>query len=343
MSDAATAQVIDLIFGRWRSQILYSGTALGVFDHLSDQHATDAKTVATNITADPDLLYRLLRALAAIGLLIEDEQRAFRLSEAGSLLRADHPQSLRAMALLEEGPEHYAIWKHLVSMIRDGRQNGFLREFGAMAFDYAHSSPSYGAVFNQAMSSYSTVQTQATVSALAHQDWSTIETFCDVAGGHGHLICGLLAAYPHLKGIVLDLPEVVGETDRLWAPKLGLTECCRYIGGDMFNDVPAADAYSLKLILHDWNDDECVRILSNLRRAVTGVGRVFIIEHVVPGPDEPHFAKLFDIHMMCWGTGRERTLEEYAHLLATSGWRYEAIHRPSGALVAVIVGKSENA
>ena len=335
---ASADHVIGLIFGRWRSQILYAGTALGVFDHLTLDHDTAAPALAPRIGADPALLYRLLRGLATIGVLAENDAKAFRLNEAGALLRADHPQSLRAMALLEEGPEHYAIWKHLVAMVRDGRQNGFLREYGTMGFDHARTHPAYGAVFNQAMSSYSAVQTENVLAALADVDLSHVRTLCDVAGGHGHLACGLLNAYPHLSAIVLDLPEVVADDGRLWAPKLGLTDRCRYSGGDMFRAVPPADAYMLKMILHDWNDEECIRILANLRRSVIGGGQVFIAEHVVPGPAEPHFAKLFDIHMMCWGTGRERTSSEHAELFTASGWRHIGTYHPPEGTVSVVAG-----
>ena len=108
MSDAP-ALVFDLIFGRWRSQTLYAGAALGVFDQLSDQPTT-AATVAEIVHADPAMLYRLMRALGSIGLLIENDEKAFLLTEAGALLREDHPHSLRATALLEEGPEHYVLW-----------------------------------------------------------------------------------------------------------------------------------------------------------------------------------------------------------------------------------------
>jgi hypothetical protein len=334
----APEQVIDLIFGRWRSQILYAGVALGVFDHLAEDRATGAATLAPQIRADPALLYRLLRALATISLLAEDDRGKFRLTEAGALLREDHPHSLRAMALLEEGPEHYAIWKHLVAMVRDGRPNGFVREFSAMCFDYARTNPSYGAVFNQAMSSYSTITTQWALAALTAEDLSQIRILCDVGGGHGHLACGFLGGYPHLQVTVLDLPEVVGETDQLWAPKLGLSDRCRYVGGDMFREVPPADAYVLKSVLHDWNDSECVRILANMRRAVARAGRVFAADFVVPGPKEPHFSKLFDIHMICWGTGRERTPAEYTELMAAAGWRYDATHRVPDAFLSVVAG-----
>jgi hypothetical protein len=106
----------------------------------------------------------------------------------------------------------------------------------------------------------------------------------------------------------------------------------------MFEQIPAADAYSMKMILHDWNDAECVRILPKARRAASPGARVFVIEHVVPGPDTPHFSKLFDIHMMCWGTGRERTADEYAALLEQSGWRSTGTRYPPSRMMGVIEG-----
>jgi hypothetical protein len=220
--------------------------------------------------------------------------------------------------------------------LRDGRQDGFVREFGVPVFDYVRTNPRYGAVFNQAMTSYSVVETQWALAALANEDFSQIQTVCDVGGGHGHLACGLLGAYPHLQASVLDLPEVVGETAELWAPKLGLSERCCYLAGDMFREVPPADGYILKSVLHNWSDDESVRILANLRRAVVGAGRVFAADFFVPGPEESHFSKLFDIHMMLVVTGRERTAIEFAELLAAAGWRYDAWHRVPDAFHSVI-------
>ncbi len=335
---SAPELVIDLIFGRWRSQILYAGAALGVFDHLDQDETVGAAALAPQVGADPALLYRLMRALASIGLLAEDDRRGFRLTEAGTLLRDDHPHSLKAMALLEEGPEHYAVWKHLVPILRDGGRDGFVREFRMPLFEYARKNASYGAIFNRAMTSYSAVQAQWALAALATEDFTSIRTFCDVAGGHGYLACAFLEAYPDLSGIVFDLPEVIADTEFLWAPKLNIADRCRYLGGDMFQEVPAADAYLLKNILHDWNDEECVRILTSVRRASAEGARLFAIEHVIPGPEQPHFAKLFDIHMMCGLTGRERTAAEHAELLATGGWRYEGLRQARGALQSVIVG-----
>jgi hypothetical protein len=331
-------QVVDLIYGHWRCQILYAGAALRVFDHLDTGEAKNAETLAAELRVHSGLLYRLLRALASLGLLAEGGLRSFSISKAGELLRSDHPQSLRDRVLLADGPEHYAVWKHLPDIIRDGRQDGFVREFGVTAFEYARTNSSYRRIFDQGMTSYSAVHSGLVLEVLRDYDFSSIRTLCDVAGGHGYLICAVLKAHPHLSGIVLDLPEVVSDPSQLWATKLELGDRCAYVGGDMFKEVPTADAYMLKLILHDWDDQECVQILSNIRQAASSNGRVFIIEHIVPGPDTAHFAKLFDIHMMCWGTGRERTDDEYARLLEAAGWKCVASRYPSNRMIGVIEG-----
>lgn len=331
-------RVIDLIFGRWRSQILAAGTELRIFDHLDTSRPKDAAEVAAATGLNVPLLYRLLRAQAAIGLLAEDDKGRFVLTGMGDLLRTAHPRSLAAMARLEEGPQHYALWTHLPAMIQDGQQNAFLRAFGRMAFDHAKADPDYAHRFDQAMTSYSGAQAEQVLAALHGIDLSAVGVFCDVAGGHGYMACEMLKTYPRLSAVVLDLPEVVADGDALWAGRLGLESRCRYVGGDMFQQVPKADAYGLKMILHDWNDDECVAILETIRRSAGGPARLFIMEHVVPGPGEPHFAKLFDIHMMCWGTGQERTRAAYAHLLRRAGWWEVAHHQAPGCVMSVIEG-----
>ncbi len=330
--------VTSLIFGRWRSQILYAAAELRLFDHLDRNRRQSAGVVAERARLDPGLLYRLMRALAALGLLDESDEREFTLTEAGHLLSTGAEGSLLYMALLEEGPEHYAIWKHLPAMVRDGRQNAFLREYGKGAFEYANENERYASVFMEAMSSFSGVQTKLALEALRGHDVSDLRTWCDVGGGHGHLLCSILIEHPHLQGTVLDLAAVVSQTNDLWARKMDVEDRCRYAAGDMFADVPAADAYSLKMILHDWSDDECVTILRNLRRRVTGAGRVYIVEHVVPSASDPHFSKLYDIHMMCWGSGRERTESEYARLLAAAGWKAVMTLYPDSRRMGVVVG-----
>lgn len=334
-----TAQeaVLDLIFGRWRSQTLHAGVKLGVFEVVS-KTPKPATEIATELDLDDALAYRLMRALGTLGLLQEDETRKFAITAVGALLCADHPESLRAMTLLEEGPEHYALWTHLTDMVRDGEQNAFVREYGHMAFDHTAAAPDYGARFNDAMSSYSRVQTALVLDALKTRGMPNSSHLCDIGGGHGHLLCHILAENQGPTGTVFDLPNVIDDEERLWAAKLDLTERCAFVGGDMFESIPSADIYFMKLILHDWNDDECVRILENIHRASDENARVIIVEHLITDPDTPHFSKLFDIHMMCWGTGRERSPDEYAKLLARAGWQHIGTWYPESRLMGLVEG-----
>jgi hypothetical protein len=330
-------KVVDTILGRWKSQILYTGVKLGIFESVS-KIPKRASDIAKELDLDASLSYRLLRALATIGFLSEKDGQSFSITPMGELVRKDHPQTLRGVVLLEEGPEHYAIWKHLPDMVRDGRQDGFVREFGQRIFDYIPQNPAYREVFNYAMSSYSATHTKWVLEAFKGYDFSNIKSLCDVGGGHGHLICNILKKHPKMQGTVLELESTIKDRELLWAEKMGLADRCRYLAGDMFREVPRSDAYIMKMILHDWSDDECVKILSNIRQAAPAGGRIFIVEHVVPGPEVPHFSKLFDIHMMCALTGRERTEKEYVGLLEKAGLQYVQTHYPPSRTIGVIEG-----
>ena len=329
---AARAAAVDLIFGRWRSQILHAGIKLGIIEAMGEE-AASAAGIADELALDADATYRLMRAMGSIGVLAEDADRRFRLTPVGAFFRADHPATMRGIALLEEGPEHVAVWHHLPDLVREGEtgRNGFVREYGHPVFAHVAGDADYRAVFNDAMSSYSASQTAMVLAALEGCDLSGISHICDIGGGHGHLLAHLLAARPGLRGTVLDLPQTVADSKSHWAGKIGVDDRCRYEGGDMFAAVPAADAYILKLIFHDWGDADCIRILESIHRAAPAGARVFVAEFIVPGPDEPHFSKLFDIHMMCVVSGRERTEDEYADLFARAGWRHAATwHPPEG-------------
>ena len=329
-------KVVDIIFGRWKSQILYSGVKLGIFD-VVDSTPRSAAEIARQLSLDPALSYRLLRALGSLGLLKEDHHRRFCSTPMGEFLRSKSPQTLRGVALLEEGPEHYAVWKHLTAMIKEGKQDGFVREFGQRIFDYARDHPSYAEVFNQAMSSYSANQTRWVLEALEGYDFSKIRQVCDIGGGHGHLICNLLLRYPHLRGTILEMEQVIQEKTLLWANKMGIAaDQCNYVSGNMFNEVPSSDAYFMKMILHDWDDEECLKILSNIHRSSIAKAQLFIVEHIVPGPETPHFSKLFDIHMLCALTGRERTEEEYLTLLKQAGFNHVRTHFPPSKIMGVL-------
>ena len=327
--------VIDMISGRWRSQILYAGVKLGVIDALSVGPKSSTE-VAMELRLNPASTYRLLRALGSLELLKEEVDQMFSIAPSGEYLRKDHPETLQGMTLLEEGPEHYAVWKHLPAMIEDGKQDGFVREFGHPIFVHTVEDSDYGAVFEEAMSSYSNGETTMVLEALATHDFSGISHLCDIGGGHGHLLCSLLAKYPDLRGTVYELPNVIEPKNMLWAKKMSVSNRCEYVAGDMFKEVPRADTYFLKHILHDWNDTECVRILSNIHEEASPGARAFVAEFIVSGPGKPHFSKLFDIHMMCATNGQERTEEEYMALFDRAGWRYVKTWYPASKLMGVV-------
>jgi len=335
---SAQRTLLELFYGRWRSRTVYGGIRLGIFEAIR-QEPKSANQVAAELGLDAALGYRLMRALAALRLLREHPGQEFSVTAAGEMLRSDHPLSMRDAFLIREGPEHTAVWKHLPDIVRDGQQNGFVREYGTTAFDYATRTPSYSARFNAGMTSQSNLQTAWTIQALRNCDLDSISHICDVGRGHGHLLCHLLVEYPHMTGMILERPDVVAQNQNSWIDKLNIGDRCSSVAGDMFVEVPKADAYLMKMILHDWNDNECVRILGNLRRCAAKPGRVFIIEHVVPDSGAPDYAALFDMHMMCWGTGRERTGEEYRELLRVSGWTMQGTWFPSDGEIGVIQGR----
>src|ERR1044072_4453598 len=161
---------MDTIFGRWRSQILYAGVKLGIFESVT-QAQRSAADIAHELELDPSLSYRILRALASMGFLAESNDQKFSITSMGAIVRKDHPHTLRGVLLLEEGPEHYAIWKQLVLMVKEGKQDGFVREFDLKLFDYAAKTTSYSEVFNDAMSSYSAMQSALVLEALRSVDF----------------------------------------------------------------------------------------------------------------------------------------------------------------------------
>lgn len=333
----AHAHVTELIFGRWRSQTLYAGVEVGVFDVVGE-HPRHAIEIADMLDLDRDHGYRLLRALGSLGLLEESGDRRFSVTPAGELLQADHPKSLQGVARLEEGPTHYAIWKHLPDVVRDGDENGFHREFGHSVVDHMEADEEYAARFTESMTSLSRMESAWVRSIFADVDTSGFGHLCDVGGGHGHLLCTMLQDEPGVEGTVLERPAVVEGEEQHWHDRLGLSDRVEFVSGDFFEAVPAADAYLMKHILHGWTDEECVGILSTVRDAAPPDGRLFVCELVVPGPEQPHLGKLMDVHMMVSASGRERTEEEYADLFDRAGFEHVETHRTEDVPMAVVEG-----
>lgn len=235
----------------WSGQLLYAAVQLGVVDRLAADAPVAASTVAADLDLHADNCYRLLRALSHFDVLAEDHDRRFTLTPVGALFRADHPDSVRHALLVDRSPEWIRPMLHLEEVVREGGSDGFEREFGAGFFEYLEANPGFAEVFNDHMTERSRRESALVLDALVEDDLTRFDHVCDVGGGHGHLLASLLDAHPHLEGTVLERPGVVAEDDRLWAPKLGVADRCTYEAGDMFEAVPAADAYLMKFILHD--------------------------------------------------------------------------------------------
>lgn len=333
----AKGHVMDLVFGRWKSQTLYAGVDVGVFDVVRDdpKHAIE---ITDQANIDREKGYRLLRTLASLGLLEESGNQQFTLTPAGKLLQEDHPESLQAVVRLEEGPTHYTIWKHLSDIVRENGPDGFQREFGHSVVDHLTEDPDYAVRFNESMSSLSRTESTWVERLLADIDVSEFDRVCDVGGGHGHLLCTLLGNAPRVEGTVLELEAVVDDEDQHWHEPMGLSERVDFIAGDFFEEVPTADAYLLKHILHGWSDEECVGILSTIRECAPDNAQLYVCELVLPEAGQPHLGKLFDIHMMVTGTGQERSESEYVDLFEEADFEHTETYQSEGIPMAVVEG-----
>jgi hypothetical protein len=215
---------------------------------------------------------------------------------------------------------HWNVWGNMLYSAQTGKP-AWGHTHGAEVFDYFPQHPEHAEIFNGAMTDMSVATAPVVVEAY---DFSGIETLADIAGGHGYLLSQILKANPELKGILFDLPHVVAGADHLLAAQ-EVTGRVEKAAGDFFAAVPAADAYIMKHIIHDWDDERSTAILENIGRAIRDGGKLLIVETVVPDTNEPHYSKLLDLEMLTSPGGRERTASEYEALLAAAGFRLTRI------------------
>jgi hypothetical protein len=283
---------------------------------LADLVASGPKSVkelAEATHADASSLGRLLRALASLGIFAEDSTGRYRQTALSDTLRSDHPESLRPLAMMLG--THF-MWRPcgaLDEAVRTG-QPSFEHAYGAPFFDYMATHPDDAAVFNAAMSS-SPDYLAAIVEAY---DFSRFQQIVDVGGGHGLLLARILSANPRLRGVLYDLPNVVSGASAVQQPPI--SRRCEIVGGDFFQSVPAgADAYVFKGVIHDWNDEAALTILTNCRRAIHEEGRLLLLEAVLT-PSTAAGTALMDLLMMVLTSGRERTESEFQTLLQQSNF-----------------------
>ena len=315
----ASLQMLQIISGFWISRAVYAIAKLGIPDLLkSGPKTTEELASATKMHAPS--LFRVLRALVSVGILHSDGGR-FVQTPLSETLVTDSPGSLRWFAVSELGQEHYPAWGNLMHSVKTG-EIAFDNFFGVDVWNYFQQNPDDAAIFNNSMSNMTAATNEAITSRY---DFSGFDTIVDVGGGHGGLITEILKANPKLKGVLFDAEEVIGGA-RQKLEAAGVADRCETIPGDFFRSVPGGgDAYILKWIIHDWNDEKAITILSNVRKQMPQNGRLIVIDCVVPETDEPDFSKFIDLNMLVMTGGKERTAKEFDELLSAAGFKLQRV------------------
>ncbi|MBV9162098.1 MAG: hypothetical protein JO309_16490 [Pseudonocardiales bacterium] len=330
-AEPPAATLLQLIQGAAVSQMISVFARLGVADVLADGPRQVAE-IAELVGAHGSTLYRVLRALGDVGVVAELENQRFALTPLGELLRSDVPGSLRGWATMVGMPFHRYPWTDLYETVQTG-ESAFDRVHSTKLFDYLAEHPEDAAVFDAAMAS---ISTNETVSIIKSYDFSQFSTIVDVGGGRGGLLVAILSANPHLRGVLFDVPTVVAGADE----ELSGTEIidrCEVVSGDFFDSVPeGGDAYLLSNVIHDWDDDHAVEILSTCRTAMADTACLLLAEIVLPEGVAPSMGKFVDLSMLVMTAGgRQRTAAEFGALLGRAGLRLTRIVPSSGTVSLV--------
>jgi O-methyltransferase len=329
---AASQLLYQLATGHWVASALQIVVRLGIVDQFADNESRTAADLAGAADVQEDALYRVLRALAAVGVFNEVAPRRFRLTPAGEQLRAGVAGSMRNMALWATSPFHFTVYGEMLHSVRTG-QPAAEKVFGMPVFEYLESQAELQEIFNDAMSSFSEVVIPAAIDAY---DFDGIELLVDVAGGHGAVLTAILREYPNMRGVLFDLEHVIlGARARIEAA--GVSDRCWVEAGNFFRSVtPGADAYIMKHIIHDWDDVQALSILDNIRRAMGSKrGRVILLENVLQPGNAPELGKVVDLEMLVMTGGRERTADDFDALFAKAGFELTRIV-PTASPLSVI-------
>jgi hypothetical protein len=322
--------MLQMMSGLWISRGIYVAAKLGISDLLVDGAKT-AEELAAATDTHPDSLYRVLRMLATAQIYHESEDRKFSLTPLSETLRSDVVGTLRPGAIAEMGEVHYEAWGNIMHSVKTG-EIAFDAKFGKNIWQYFEADQEKAENFNKWMALSSEPLNQAVSSIY---DFSGVEKIVDVGGGLGAMISAILAKNPELKGVVFDAPSVVEKSKEFIAAQ-GLSDRCEAVGGDFFEAVPAGgDIYSMRWILHDWEDSKSLTILNNIKKVLPENGKLLLVEAVVPEGSEPHFSKFFDMVMLTMTGGRERTEKEWSELLGKSGFRISRII-PTESFLSII-------
>jgi O-methyltransferase domain/Dimerisation domain len=330
--ERSSMALLRLVNGYQVAQAIHVAAVLGIADLLRDGPQSTADLAAAT-GAHAGALYRVLRALASVGVFREGAERRFALTPLGDCLRSDAPEPVGPWATMIGEDYYWQAWGHLLHSVRTG-DNAFRHLQGTDVWTYRASRPQASAVFDRAMTGNAQRVVQA---VLAAYDFAQFACVVDVGGGQGAFLGALLRRHPAQRGVLVDQPHVVaGAAGVLRA--LEVSDRCQLAGGSFFAAVPeGGDAYVLKAILHDWEDEDALAILRVCRRALGPAGTVLVIEQVVGAPNESPTTKFSDLNMLVMPGGRERTREEFAALFSAAGLQVTGVV-PTGAGVCVVEG-----
>ena len=311
--------VLELVSGFMATQVVHAVARLGVADVLADG-PRPAREVAAELGTSPDATYRLLRAGAGFGLFREDGEGRFALTGLGRTLRSG-PDSMAAPVLMIGHPSYQAVWGRLPAAVTTG---GPVAEatLGEPMWEYVERDVEFAGFFNDAMTRISALDWPTVEAAY---DFTLYSTIVDLGGGHGQLLAAMLAAAPAAKGVLLERESLMaGAEEQLRSA--GVLSRCRLEAGSLFETAPDdGDLYVLRRVIHDFDDDQAVAILTTVREHMPATATLLLMESVVPPGNEPHFAKSLDLDMLLFVGGRERTEQEYAALLDRAGFRMTRI------------------
>ena len=304
-----------MIAGFQVSQALYVAAKLGIADLLA-KGPQGVKELAETTETDAPTLYRVLRGLASLGVFAEDDAGSFGLTPLAECLRSDAPGSQRANAIMRCGPSFWSSWGDLLTTVKTG-ETAFPRVHGMDRWDYLARHPEESTIFDAAMTS---LTARFSAAIAGEYDFSRFGVLADVGGGAGRLLATILAANPSMRGILFDQPQVVaGAPAQL--TQAGVADRCDIVGGSFFESVPSgADAYLLKSIIADWDDEQAIAILRICRAAMSNRGKLLLVEFVLKPGNEPDPGKMVDLNMMVMNGGRVRTADDFGRLFTAAGF-----------------------
>ncbi|UCE39368.1 MAG: methyltransferase [Thermoplasmata archaeon] len=322
-------QLMKFIVGRWISKPIYVAAELGIADMLAEgpKHIDD---LAQSSKSHAPYLFRVMRALASVGIFSEIEDKRFKITPMAEHLKTG---AMRSIALMFNSDWSDEAWKYFLESVKTG-ETAFEKAHGMSVSKWLEKNPRAAEVFNEANAKKAASTHRAIVDAY---DFSGINTLIDVGGGLGVLMAEILIANPLMEGLVADIPSVIQNTRKMIKAR-GIEDRCRAVECDFFKSIPSGgDAYLMSNILHDWTDEQCHLILTTCHRAMKAESRLVILEMVIPPGNEPSIAKLLDLEMLVITGGRERTESEFKDMLESSGFKLSRII-PTKENVCIIEG-----